>query len=218
MRTVMLSLALAAIALSDTKQNAYPVVPHPLPDADEIALATSAAPAAISARAEVWAARSTGAVKIRAGSSGIACAVVRDLHEGSLYPICFDAEAARSQMRLELLKTTLRAKGMAEDKVERELAAAFARGELHAPAKPAISYMMSPRQVLFSSPFKSGQRIGAWHPHLMISTPGMTVEQLGILPTTELEFLQLDNPGKPDAQLIVTLPSWSDGKSAASHP
>src|SRR5262245_40757226 len=76
--------------LAAQSTSGYPVRPKPLPDEEEIALARSAAPPEISDRADVYVLRAEGAVKLRTGTNGAACIVTRDLHEGSLYPICFD--------------------------------------------------------------------------------------------------------------------------------
>ena len=195
-------------------QESYPVAPGPRPDAEEIALATSAAPPAISGAADVYVARPTGLVKLRAGTNGVACMVSRDLHGGSLYPICFDREAARTVMQRELLENVLRASGKSEDQVQESVKAGYAGGTLHHPAKPAVSYMMSPKQVLFSDASARGVRVGPWHPHLMISMPHLTRAQLGLDSAATVDMLQLDKPGEPDALLVVKVPSWSDGKPA----
>jgi hypothetical protein len=209
-----IALALGA-APALTGQESYPVPPRPLADAEEIPLATSAAPAAISSAAAVYAVRGTGAVQLRTGTNGVICMVSRDLHGGSAYPICYDAEAARTVMKREVLENVLRASGKSEDEVRERVRAGFADGSLPHPTKPAISYMMSPRQVLFSDPGSAGRRVGAWSPHLMISMPNLTTSQLGLDSTSNVDVLQIDHPGEPDALLIVKVPRWSDGTAVA---
>jgi hypothetical protein len=103
---------------------------------------------------------------------------------------------------------------MREDQVQQRVKARYADGSLKHPAKTAISYMMSPRQVLFSDASKDGRRVGSWHPHLMISMPNLTASQLGLDSTANVDVLQIDRPGEPDALLIVKVPSWSDGSPA----
>ena len=78
----------------------------------------------------------------------------------------------------------------------------------------AMSYMMSPKQVLFSDASSSGRRGGPWSPHLMINMPHLTPAQLGRDSTANVDVLQVDHPGQADAQLIVKVPQWSDGSSA----
>jgi hypothetical protein len=64
--------------------------------------------------------------------------------------------------------------------VKSAVTAAHADGTLRHPARATVVYMMSSRQVLFSSPLPEGRRVGAWHPHLMIAMPNATEEQLGL--------------------------------------
>lgn len=194
-------------------QSSYPVAPRPLPDAEEIALATSAAPPSIGAAADVYAVRATGPIKLRAGTNGVACMVSRDLHDGSRYPICFDREASATVMQRELLENTLRAKGLTEEKVQERVKAGFADGSLRQPDKPSLAYMLSRSQVLFSAAAADGRHVGAWHPHLMLYLPHLTRSQLG-LDTADVGVLQLDHPGEPDALMVVKVPNWSDGSLA----
>jgi hypothetical protein len=216
MRHGLVGLILSALAagVADlAAQSAYPVPPRPLPDAEEIALATSAAPPVIAAGADVYVIRASGPVKLRAGTNGLACMVSRDLHDGSRYPICFDREAAATVMQREMLENRLRTSGLDEAKVQERVQAAFADGTLRQPSGPAMAYMMSPRQVLFSESAESGRRVGAWHPHLMLYLPRLTRAQLG-LDTADVDVLQLDHSGEPDALLVVKVPAWSDGTAA----
>jgi len=148
-----------------------------LPEADEIALALSAAPAEISSHADIYVLRGTDYVKVRTGTNGCACMVARDLHEGSRYPICFDQEGARTSLRRETMDGSLRAQGLSEAEVQDRVTAAYGSGELRRPAKASLAYMMSPQQVLFSSPDSSGIRVGAWSPHLMLMLPHVDPDQ-----------------------------------------
>ncbi len=207
------------------QSSGYPTRPRPMPEAEEIALALSAAPREISANATIYVLRDSGPAKAREGTNGCTCIVSRDLHAGSLYPICYDREASASVFHRELMELRLRFEGKAEDEVKRAVAAAYAAGTLRPPARPAMSYMMSPRQVLFSSPLAEGRRVGPWHPHLMISLPFATAEQFGLAPHSDVDVIQLDRSGEPTAELIVKVPQWADGPSlpapalpGAPHP
>jgi hypothetical protein len=193
---------------------AYPERPRPLPEAEEIALAMTAAPAEVSAKATIYVLRAAGPVKAREGTNGCTCLVSRDLHRGSRYPVCYDQEAARTLFPRELMELRLRFEGRSEAEVKREVAAAYADGTLRPPARPAVVYMMSSRQVLFSSPDPDGRRVGAWHPHLMIAMPNATGEQLGLGEDGSAGNLMLDHPGEPSAQLIVPVTWWADSAKA----
>jgi hypothetical protein len=195
---------------------AYPVTPKPLPEAEEIALATSAAPDEISARSDVYMLRGTDFVKVRTGTNGVACMVSRDLHEGSLYPICFDREAVKTALPREIMESSLRAKGKSESEVKRAVDAAYASGALKMPTTPALAYMMSPRQVIFSSPEADGFRVGAWWPHVMItSASSFSKEQLGLLSKdSKVDVISTDVDGARHPMLTIKVPKWSDGKPA----
>ena len=188
----------------------FPVRPALLPEAEEIRLAESAAPREISSRADIYVLRAAGPVKVRNGTSGAACFVARDLHEGSRYPICYDAEGSRTLMQQELMELRLRMEGKTESEVKQEVAAAWAAGRLRTPTKTSIAYMMSPHQVLFTSPDSSGRRVGEWKPHVMISAPNAKLEDFGLAAESQVEHLGVDRAGQPGAQLIVVVPTWAD--------
>ena len=208
---VLVALPSAAIAQTT---NSYPVKPVPFPDSAEIALAESAAPADLASKSTVYAVRDGQILTIRQGSNGAACMVARDFHPGSLYPICFNPEAARTVAKRELMQMRLRSLGVAEDSIDRAVASAYTRGELEAPRELALAYMMSPKQILFSSASKDGRRVGAWHPHLMFYTPGMTSAKLGLGAARPNDAIQVGSPGTPQAEVVVKLPHWSDGTPA----
>ena len=217
-RSSLAVLALAAtpaLAGAQTTASRYPVKPVPLPDSAEIALAESAAPADLAQASTVYAVRDGRILTIRAGSNGAACMVARDFHAGSLYPICFNPEGARTVAKRELMQMRLRSLGVAEDSIDRAVAAAYTRGELQAPRELALAYMMSPKQVLFSSPSKEGRRVGAWHPHLMFYYPGMTPAKLGLGQAGPNDVIQVGSAGTPQAEVVVKLPTWSDGTPVA---
>jgi hypothetical protein len=196
----------------------YPVPPPTLAEAEEIALAMSAAPDEVSSRADIYILRGTEFVKVKTGTNGNSCMVSRDLHEGSRYPICFDQEGTRTLLLREMKETSLRAKGMSETDVTREVEAARASGALPDPERPALAYMMSPRQVLFSSPEDKGVRVGAWHPHIMIANSGFTREQLGLVSATGVGFMQVHDTVEGLHGFVVLLPVWSNGTPAPAPP
>lgn len=204
-------------AATPSRTGGYPVRPKPLPAADEVAIAMSAAPRAISGKATIWILTAAGPAKARDGTNGCTCMVSRDLHQGSLYPMCFDQEGTRSSFRQELLELSLRFEGRSEQEVKDSVAHAYAVGRLRLPSMPTIAYMMSPRQVLFSSPDREGQWAGAWHPHIMIALPYATGEQFGLARGSHLDFLSVDRSGEAGAALIVQMLNWADSASHSSH-
>lgn len=209
---LLVTLAASPLPAQSPPPSRYPAPPRPLPEADEVALALSAAPAEISSHADIYVLRGTDYVNVRTGTNGCACMVARDLHEGSRYPICFDQEGARTSLRREMLEGSLRAKGMSEADVQGKVTAAYASGEPRRPAKASLTYMMSPQQVLFSSPDSSGVSVGAWSPHLMLILPNVDPDQLGLAPESQVSILQIHRQGAGHSELIVKVPTWADGK------
>ncbi|MBC7894076.1 MAG: hypothetical protein H7066_01615 [Cytophagaceae bacterium] len=190
----------------------YPVVPVPLADSIEIALALTAAPRELTDSADVFVV-SAGVIRhVKRGTTGAGCTVARDLHEGSLYPICFNAEAARTAMQRELMEVRLRSVGVSEDSIKRAVATAYKDGTLRLPGRMALAYMMSPRQVLFSSPDADGVRVGAWHPHIMIYTPEETGRDLGFARAGSMAgVFQVPSARSERGEFIVVVPRWADG-------
>ena len=189
----------------------YPSKPVPLPEAQEIALARSAAPKEVSGDATVYVLRASGPAVAKQGTNGFTCIVSRDLHPGSLYPMCFDPEATRTMFPRQLMELRLRFEGKTEPQVKEAVQAAIADKTLPTATKAAITYMMSPHQVLFSSPDADGRRVGAWHPHLMIVAPGATAESLGLGPDGMLGDIVMFGPGGESAsELVVPVATWAD--------
>jgi len=208
----MLVASVARLADAQSPPSAYPAKPVPLPDSIEIALAMSAAPAELSSNATVYAVRDGKVLTLRAGTNGSSCMVARDSHAGSLYPICYNPEGTRTVLERELMQVRLRTLGVAEDSIDRAVEAAYKSGELEIPKDVALAYMMSPQQVLFSNARKEGRRVGAWHPHLMVYVPGATPAKFGLSDTGTGDPIQVGAPGTPQAEVIVKLPKWADGK------
>jgi hypothetical protein len=200
-RQIACSLVIASAALA--QETSGPPGPRLLLDREqEIRLARSAAPAAISDSATIWVfERGTYAVALR-GRSGVECYVSRSWPE-SIEPHCFDAEGARTIMRLHMRGVELAHAGVSATESKRQLAQGIADGTFPLPQRPAMSWMMSAAQVLYSD---EGQRAGAWRPHLMIYYPYMTSEMLGIGASTDPGAGMVVDPGKPTANLMIVVP------------
>lgn len=223
MRRLIFSIPLIAaisapIAAQQSGALRYPVKPSLLPEAEEISLARSAAPAEVSGRADIYVLRATGLERVVSGTNGCACFVARDLHEGSRYPICYDQEAVRTSMPKEVMELKLRMSGRTENEIKELVADAYKSGARKTPTKPSLIYMMSPRQVLFSSPGPEGVRVGAWRAHLMIPMPFATTAQFGLLQKSKVDGISIDNEDQVSAQLIVVAPNWADSAGVRKHP
>jgi len=196
---------LTAAAASGQAQGT--VLPPLLPDSDEIRLARSAAPTAISDSATIYVLHRGGHVRIREGTNGYTCLVNRD-HPASLYPGCYDAEGSRTVLQAELLAQRLREQGIAWSEVERQVVAAFVTGQLHRPQRPALQYMMSVQQDLYAS--YAGPHVGHWHPHIMIYFPEHVTEADMGIPAALGGMVSLGTEWSlPELTVITHM--WSDG-------
>jgi hypothetical protein len=211
MRTMFLA---ASLACGTPSLAQYPAAIHPLPDSQEISLARSAAPPAISNKADVYAVAVGGIRRLVAGTNGCACIVNRDLHAGSAYPHCYDREAVRTVFPRNLKEQLLLAQGRSAHDVQRLLDSLGVAGEFEVPVRPAVTWMMSPLQRLFTSPFEDGRPVGAWHPHLMIYAASVGAAQLGLSAATSISVMSVGDAGTPWAHLDILVPEWSDGTSA----
>lgn len=180
----------------------------PLTEEQEIALARSAAPAAVSADATIWVLED-GRYRIAVeGSNGNACMVSRSRRR-SLEPICYDREGARTVLAIEKRLVELRLaggdRGAAWETVGREMD----EGDLPLPERPAMSYMLSSAQRLVAD---DGREVGAWRPHFMIYMPHVRAEDLGIFGRTAQIFVS--RGGEPLAHLILVASEFVDPEPA----
>jgi hypothetical protein len=56
----------------------------------------------------------------------------------------------------------------------------------------------------------SGQRVGAWHPHVMLFVPGATPEQLGLSADSRVSVIAVGAPRTRRAEIIIRVPEWAD--------
>jgi hypothetical protein len=142
----------------------------------EVSLARSAAPSHVADSATVWVFTDTGYTVAGRGTNGVECYVSRGWPE-ALEPHCFDAEGASTILPMELRRVELLHRGKMPDVVEREIAEGLASGRYRLPRRPAMSYMMSAGQVLYSD---DGHRVGRWQPHIMIYYPFLNAKDVGL--------------------------------------
>lgn len=186
-----------------------------LPSQVELDLARSAAPPSVSDDASVllWDGESFEVGK--EGSNGVTCYVARSWPD-SLEPHCFDEEGARTILPMHLRRLELQHEGQPEEEIDRVIADGLRTGEFRLPSRPVMSYMMSAAQDLISD---TGQRAGAWRPHLMIYYPYLTQEALGlgVVPSTEAALVV--DPGTPFSNIMVVVEQFAevDAESTAKR-
>jgi hypothetical protein len=161
----------------------------------QIRLARSAAPAEVSDHATIMVLGKNGYETAERGTNGFTCLVLRQ-HLDTLEPQCYDAEGTRTTLRADLFIEEQRAKGVAEDAIEKAVAAGYKGGRFKAPAKPGIVYMLSPHTRVYDPDQK---KVIAVSGHLMFYAPYATAQTVG----SGKGAPYIANPGKPNALMIV---------------
>ncbi|HEY4750472.1 MAG TPA: hypothetical protein VIH60_08800 [Steroidobacteraceae bacterium] len=220
-RAVALS-ALVGLAAADATryERMAPLEQYLMPSAAEIALARSAAPAAISDQATVLTLDSKGYQTAARGTNGFTCLVERswmapfqnpDFWNPKIRaPICYNPAASRSILAWTLRRTKLALAADSKEGILEEVRAAVARNEFPSPEPGAMSFMMSKDMYL-------GDDVGHWHSHLMFHVPKVAGASWGAnLPGSPVI---LDDREVPEPQTIFMVPvsRWSDGTTAAAH-
>jgi hypothetical protein len=200
----------------DRKHVAYPVM-APVAQylmanvQDEIALARSAAPASISADAEVLVLTNKGYQTAVHGRNGFVCFVERSWAAGFddpefwnptfRSPNCFNPPAVRSVLPHYLKRAEWLLAGATREQLIEKARAAFASHELSVPEAGSLTYMLSK------------QTYTPWLPHLMFFVaPGQT----GVWGAGKAGSPILGGDGRPFEPTIFMVPVrfWSDGTPA----
>jgi hypothetical protein len=194
-----------------------------MPPASEIALARSAAPAAISDQATVLTLDAHGYQTAVRGTNGFTCLVERSW--GALFqspdfwnprvrvPICYNPAASGSVLTYTRRRTNLALAGDSKEKIRDELRAAAARNELPSPAPGAMSFMMSKDGYLADAESSGGH----WHPHVMFHVPKVAGATWGAnLPGSPVIVDDRETP-EPETIFMVRVSHWSDGTAEMPH-
>ena len=176
-----------------------------LPREREIALARSAAPAAVSQDATVMVLTERGFEVAVQGTGGVTCVVNRS-HPESLEPHCFDAEGSATVLPMELRRTELLRDGRSTEEIDSEIAAGLLSGKYRLPRRPAMSYMMSREQVLYSD---EGRNVGRWQPHLMIYYPHLSSADLGLVGETSAGAALVVDEGKALSNVMIVVKDFA---------
>jgi hypothetical protein len=163
------------VALIPAAAFAVASAPIPLmPEALEMELALSAAPAHLRDGATVLRLTDEGYVQARKGDNRFTCLVGRS-QPNAVAPMCYDAEGTRTVVKRILDEAAMRARGESEAAIAAAVEAGFRSGKYEAPARPGISYMVSAVQEL---PGPDG-KIRPFVPHLMFYAPNLTDLDIG---------------------------------------
>lgn len=200
------------VAAAEAQTSKYPPIEQYLmPQADEIALAKTAAPANISDRATIKVLTKNGFELAQQGDNGSVCMVMRGFSAPTYSPapfrnlvfdstvrapICFTPPAARTVMPYYELRTKLALQGKNPDEVAAGVESAYAKGELPKRDEVTFAYMWSARQNLASG-------IGHWHPHVMVFAPYCDNSMVGGNPFGSPLPQLTDDAGTPFAVVVI---------------
>ncbi|WP_260739894.1 hypothetical protein [Tunturiibacter lichenicola] len=181
--------------------------------AEEVALARSAANAAVSGDAEVMVLGSHGYETAAKGTNGFVCLVERswatNFDDPQFWnpklraPHCFNAAAARSVMPAYLKRTELVLSGLPKDQVEARMKEAVAKKVIGVPEQGAMCYMLSKQGFL-------NDHDGHWHPHLMFFLPTTEAAKWGANLDGSPVYAAQGDP-EPVTTFLVPVMTWSDG-------
>jgi hypothetical protein len=209
-----------AAADATAYERMMPLAQYLMPPASEIALARSAAPAAIADKATILTLDSHGYQTAVRGTNGFTCLVERswmapfespDFWNPKVRgPVCYNPAASASVLEYTLRRTKLALAGDSKEKILDEVRAALARKELAAPEPGAMSFMMSKDGYLSDAD-------SHWHSHLMFHVPKAAGASWGAnLPGSPV-VLDDREVAEPQTIFMVPVSRWSDGTTAAAH-
>ena len=221
---VAVALTLTLRNRNEGRSTPYPgmasIEQYLMPDRNaEIALARSAAPAALSSDATVMVLGWRGYETAVEGTNGFVCMVERswtspfdspDFWNPKVRaPICFNPAAARSILPLTFKRTDMVLAGFSKAQMIDSIKAGFDRKELPQPEPGAMSYMMSRGEYLSDA-------AGHYTSHLMFYFPltdkaSWGADLRGSPVTLNPQFR--DGP-EPITEFVIPVSKWSDGTVA----
>ena len=209
---------------NENRPTAYPsmasIEHYLMPDRSaEVALARSAAPAAISSDAAVLVLGWRGYETAIEGKNGFVCMVERSWmspfnsaefwNPKTRAPMCFNPAAARSILPLTIKRTEMVLAGMSKAQMIDSIKAGFDNKELEAPEPGAMCYMMSRTGYL-------NDALGHHVPHLMFYFPLTDKSSWGAdLPDSPVTLNpQFQGGPEPITEFVIPVGKWSDGTAA----
>ena len=185
---------------------------------EEIALARSAAPESISAKAQVLVLGRHGYLTAVKGTNGFVCLVERSwaasFNDPQFWnpklrgPACFNAAAVRTELPQLLKRTEWVLAGISNDRMKAQTRAAFVDHAFQSPAPGAFSFMLSKRGYV------DPDNGGPWLPHVMfyVSSGQAKVWGAGLPGSPVVASINDDTLGS--TILMIPVRRWSDGTPA----
>jgi hypothetical protein len=204
--TALVFAAIATVGAAVVTTGTTPLAAQDQVDLDrdqEVRLAMSAGPLAISQEADVYVFGGHGFTKEVEGTNGYACMVIRSAaNPDALAPHCFSPDATESVLPAKLEEGRLIAAGGTQEQVSEALMRDFNDGSLPLPSGNAYAYMLS-----------SGQRLGAagrWKPHFMLYIPYATNEDVGGVPGSPAFPFVGPEVNHPHSTMVIVMTEFVD--------
>ena len=175
------------------KSAQYPLLPRAL----EVELALSAAPKHLREGATVWVLEQSGYAKVTEGTNAFSCLVSR--RSGDLFPVCWDAEGARSLLPIDFDDAQLRLSGKSTAEIDQLVDERFKQGQYRPPTRAGIAYMLAPLRYRIDEAGTVTRTPSS--PHLMFYGPNLTDSDIGGA-RGSLVFI---NRVGPDGMMIVPI-------------
>src|SRR6185503_14558657 len=136
-----------------------------------------------------------GYTQVKTGTNAFTCIVSR--RAGDLFPVCWDAEGARSLLRVDFDDAQFRLSGRSGPEVDAIIAERYKSGQYRAPARAGLAYMLSPMRYRIDEHGSVTRTPSS--PHLMFYGPGLTDGDIG---GARGAFVFMNRVG-PDGMMIV---------------
>jgi hypothetical protein len=141
----------------------------------EMNLALSACPPAVANGAGVYVLTRGGYEKARDSQNGFT-AIVQHSAPTATEPQCMDVEGSRTILQRYLKVAAWRAQGKSPEEIRQLTKGALAKGELEAPARPGVDYMLSTANTV---PNEKGEHV-PYVPHVMFFGTHLSNADLGV--------------------------------------
>jgi hypothetical protein len=176
MNRVALFLLLALAGYGTTPiVDAAPAAVTIYPRDREIALALSAAPAALRAQAGVYALARDGFVQVRQTRNGFTCIVNRD-GPFNEKPVCFDAVGSKYILPVDVKVGDMLLHGASVQQIRKAVLVGFRDGTFRIVDRPGVAYMLSDHKQLYD---RATGKTMMFPPHVMFYAPNLTNRDIG---------------------------------------
>ena len=221
-RVCVLLAGVFALAVTAGKDTMAPLSRYLMNPQAEVALAQSAAPAAISKHATIMVLTAHGYTVAKKGRNGFTCIVERGwmvpfgrVHFWNVKvraPTCYNAAASHTVLLYTFKRTEMALAGASKAQIQQRIVAAIDAKALPTPAPGSMAYMMSKSQYLNDS-------AKDWYPHVMIFTQmddganagaSWGADRLG----SPIVFDAQDKMPEPWSCFFIPVAHWSDGTLA----